>query len=111
MYTNFNPRTPLQSATAVLVDGDHLIAQFQSTHSITECDSNDLVTSNRERRYFNPRTPLQSATTLVSASSLMSTLFQSTHSITECDVVTSASLRLNRNFNPRTPLQSATCLV
>ena len=57
---------------------------FQSTHSITECDSR--VTLNRLLPYS----------------------FQSTHSITECDILIHTRLFSETNFNPRTPLQSAT---
>ena len=80
----FNPRTPLQSATDLdqaLADRlnisihalhyrvrrdyryrcCHDCQKFQSTHSITECDSGRMRLFSRQSN-FNPRTPLQSAT-------------------------------------------------
>ena len=80
---------------------------FQSTHSITECDS-PVSTGQSSTWYFNPRTPLQSAirttgirrfTVPISIHALhyrvrslklmicqLWKAFQSTHSITECDL-------------------------
>ena len=80
--SHFNPRTPLQSAILhdhpqfrwvdISIHALHcrvrceLTAkvdawkQFQSTHSITECDQSGYLQS-PQGRYFNPRTPLQSA--------------------------------------------------
>ena len=102
----FNPRTPLQSATPSTFGPSHKPAEFQSTHSITECDGT-IGRPVRILLYFNPRTPLQSATNanlyphvLHSISihalhyrvrrrnislSMVKEKFQSTHSITECD--------------------------
>ena len=81
---NFNPRTPLQSAIKLnqlavpgLLISIHALhyrvrykidfssrcsSLFQSTHSITECDTRSPI-GWVTRRYFNPRTPLQSAIT------------------------------------------------
>ena len=104
----FNPRTPLQSATARRMISANSLKSFQSTHSITECDNPDLakptftnvisihalhyrVRQARLKRdeakmqHFNPRTPLQSAT--------------------DADKQTDVKAY---DFNPRTPLQSAT---
>ena len=107
--------------------------QFQSTHSITECDDVQGLAENLNK-HFNPRTPLQSATRPNTKGerkwnisihalhyrvrrpnpSLLAwdrTEFQSTHSITECDYAPDAFKRDYQHFNPRTPLQSATQLV
>ena len=104
--------------------------QFQSTHSITECDDVQGLAENLNK-HFNPRTPLQSATRPNTKGerkwnisihalhyrvrrpnpSLLAwdrTEFQSTHSITECDYAPDAFKRDYQHFNPRTPLQSAT---
>ena len=82
-------------------------AIFQSTHSVTECD-----TSKRSRlswpKYFNPRTPLQSAIAATVKHYGVDWSFQSTHSVTECDEISAIyDDKKERNFNPRTPLQSA----
>ena len=58
--------------------------QFQSTHSITECDMS-----------------------FCGSSQVPSLVFQSTHSITECDQHLCDCIVKIINFNPRTPLQSA----
>ena len=58
---NFNPRTPLQSAISTGQRTCAGLFQFQSTHSITECD------------------------VLLEIGSSRAQAFQSTHSITECD--------------------------
>ena len=104
----FNPRTPLQSAIEIRWYPLASNEPFQSTHSITECDSksNDVIPTGLN---FNPRTPLQSAilrgffffwgTISIHALhyrvrskhkffTLSKILFQSTHSITECDPLT-----------------------
>ena len=83
--------------------------EFQSTHSITECDG---LRCRRAacKYYFNPRTPLQSATRCLAVNGTGPSIsihalhyrvrllsrqnwvlikqFQSTHSITECDSLT-----------------------
>ena len=85
------------------------LQEFQSTHSITECDHLRAFVCFLLSGHFNPRTPLQSATSKKRARLKFFNEFQSTHSITECDwsvLVRQVGLL---NFNPRTPLQSATC--
>ena len=102
----FNPRTPLQSA---ILDTELLsvIALFQSTHSITECDARTPSQCDL-RPHFNPRTPLQSAISFYFYGA-DDPIFQSTHSITECDLwhIQFPDHRRCKDFNPRTPLQSA----
>ncbi len=79
----FNPRTPLQSAMAFVVQ------QFAPKLRISIHALRYRVRS--DPQYHNPD----------------GSIFQSTHSVTECDFF-SAVLTLSPNyFNPRTPLQSA----
>ena len=103
---NFNPRTPLQSATqdecgcspASLISIHALhyrvrpslmmrhsaAISFQSTHSITECDGSTRVLSGWLVRF-------QSTHSITECDKIIYTVsngklqFQSTHSITECD--------------------------
>ena len=79
---------------------------FQSTHSITECDTLAHA-GERPAPHFNPRTPLQSATSCLRGTWKTCT-FQSNQSITESEPTTGDLALKNGYFNPRTPLQSAT---
>ena len=82
---DFNPRTPLQSATISTITGVFYINKFQSTHSITECDAvHDLHWRNERpisihALHYRVR-PGQTASSMYASHE-----FQSTHSITECD--------------------------
>ena len=61
-----------------------IITAFQSTHSITECDMGTLYRWWSACLHFNPRTPWPSASPRQDLLRLAME-FQSTHSITECD--------------------------
>ena len=82
-------------------------SRFQSTHSITECDSISTPAVLTPSRFQSTHsiTECDRAAALPSTSSRS---FQSTHSITECDVaIYGRSYMMAYHFNPRTPLQSA----
>ena len=106
------------------------IHPFQSTHSITECDSDNgsnwtswhisiHALHYRVRHATAPDAlakPLafQSTHSITECDNINDVLitvvpaFQSTHSITECDMTLKSIRERNDYFNPRTPLQSAT---
>ena len=104
--TDFNPRTLWKSATEwelkyscnrlqfqsthSMKECDHSIqcfqiqdSTFQSTHSMKECDHHSLALE-AKRINFNPRTLWKSATLFEDGLKLLQK-FQSTHSMKECD--------------------------
>ena len=85
----------------------HKEGEFQSTHSITECDCGPQ-TYNRCLWYFNPRTPLQSATPPVWWCTLGHQNFNPRTPLQSATSTSSVLIFSILYFNPRTPLQSAT---
>ena len=102
---NFNPRTPLQSAIKEL-NKCYKIEEFQSTHSVTECDSMYFTSWMIYRTISIHALRYRVRCTAPITFNVAST-FQSTHSVTECDLARPSPIPLGRYFNPRTPLQSA----
>ena len=106
-YRNFNPRTPLQSAT---LRRDPVIANQQHFNPRTPLQSATLRrdTAIPNQQHFNPRTPLQSATpAALHKGQFRGISIHALHYRVRPELPATGR-DLQANFNPRTPLQSAT---